>query len=246
MNRLLVLSCSQRKRTDRTSLPAIQRYDGPAFRLLRRYLENSIQELEIYILSAEFGLIRHTRLIPFYDQCMTNQRAHELKVKIAGQARRLFAIKSDQQRKRQQLFINLGRDYFRAFEPVLGSLASRMTIKTSSGATGKRLAEMYDWLYGKQSELHQPRSIKPGICSTKLHGIEIRLTKKQIFEVARTALRQGDQRVDSFQAWYVPVDNTRVSPKWLVSLLTNLPTSAFHSDDARRVLFQLGMEVIRI
>jgi len=36
--RLLILSCSQRKRPDPSLLPAIERYNGPPFQVLRRYL----------------------------------------------------------------------------------------------------------------------------------------------------------------------------------------------------------------
>ena len=36
MTRLLVVACSKSKRPDARSMPAIDRYDGPAFRQLRR------------------------------------------------------------------------------------------------------------------------------------------------------------------------------------------------------------------
>src|SRR3989440_5104424 len=122
MNRLLVLSCSQSKIPKCARLPAIQRYNGPVFRLLRRYLENASEELDIYILSAEFGLIRHTRLIPFYDRPMTKRRACELRTKVSDQAQRLFAAGS--LREKRELFINLGEAYLQAFEQALAFLAS--------------------------------------------------------------------------------------------------------------------------
>lgn len=144
MNRLMVLSCSQRKQSESAMLPAIQRYDGPAFRLLRRYLGNGGEELGIYILSAEFGLIPHTRRIPFYDQRMTKQKPHEIKAKVAGQAQRMFTVRSSHRSQSRQLFVNLGGNYFRAFEPALTFLASGSTVTMASGAMGKRLAAMHD------------------------------------------------------------------------------------------------------
>jgi hypothetical protein len=39
--RMLILACSRRKRPDEGLLPAIERYDGPAFRVLRRFLRKS-------------------------------------------------------------------------------------------------------------------------------------------------------------------------------------------------------------
>src|SRR5690348_4465403 len=79
MQRLLILSCSQRKRPDLELLPAMDRYDGPSFRVLRRFLsQRPTERLTVYILSAEFGLIPATLPIPDYDRRMTPQRAREL------------------------------------------------------------------------------------------------------------------------------------------------------------------------
>lgn len=246
MRKLLVLSCSQSKRYECLRMPAIERYDGPAFRLLRRYLKNSTEELGIYILSAEFGLIPHTRQIPFYNQRMSKQRAQELKAKIGSQAQRLFADESPRQRLGRQLFINLGKDYLQAFEPALSLLASGSTVTMASGATGKRLAEMYDWLYSSDAPLHQLADVKPVAGKATLRGVEIALTENQIFALARKALKQGDEAAFSYQSWYVQVDGIRVSPKWLVSQLTDLPVSSFHSDESRRVLHRLGIVTRRV
>src|SRR4051794_25280888 len=74
--RLLIIACSDRKYADDRLLPATQRYDGPAFRVLRRYLrEQPPEPPAIRVLSAEFGLIDDTTLIPRYDRGMTLERA---------------------------------------------------------------------------------------------------------------------------------------------------------------------------
>jgi hypothetical protein len=79
MRRALLLACSQRKVPTPDLLPAIDRYDGPAFRVVRRYLRtNSDSDLIVYIVSAEFGLIPSCRPIPLYDRRMTDDRATEL------------------------------------------------------------------------------------------------------------------------------------------------------------------------
>jgi len=69
------------------------------------------------------------------------------------------------------------------------------------------------------------------------------LTPTQVFDVARQALAEGKGNPGCYQSWYVLIEEQRVSPKWLVSLLTGLPVSDFHSSAARRMLIQLGIEV---
>ena len=64
--RLLILACSQRKRLDPQPLPVLERYDGPAFRVLRKFLRDSpceAQRIDISVLSAEFGLLSAQQMI---------------------------------------------------------------------------------------------------------------------------------------------------------------------------------------
>jgi hypothetical protein len=75
-DRLLILACSQRKRPDAELLPALERYDGPAFRVLRRFLRSRAPDPpEVLILSAEHGLIPRDLPIAAYDRKMTPARA---------------------------------------------------------------------------------------------------------------------------------------------------------------------------
>ncbi len=66
---LLLLSCSARKRRDGGELPALERYDGPAFRVLRRFGRQFPATLvETWIVSARFGLLQGQTPVPLYDQ----------------------------------------------------------------------------------------------------------------------------------------------------------------------------------
>jgi hypothetical protein len=80
---------------------------------------------------------------------------------------------------------------------------------------------------------------------TCIRGIEVELTPEQVFDVARSALAKNPCGAARYYAWYVRVDNQRVSAKWLVSQLTGLPVSAFVTDEARRVLARCGIKVER-
>jgi cytoplasmic iron level regulating protein YaaA (DUF328/UPF0246 family) len=83
MNRLLIVACSARKKRLPELAPAIERYDGPLFRVLRKFLrENLYQAPEILILSAKFGLIGPSELIPEYDCRLTADGAKQLRTTV--------------------------------------------------------------------------------------------------------------------------------------------------------------------
>ncbi len=131
---MLIVACSQRKRLDSGPLPAIDRYDGPAFRTLRKAKREGYwpESLEMLILSAEFGLIEAGTLIPWYDRRMTPARAAELQPAVS---RVLGARLPDYGR----IFVNLGRAYL----PVLPPMPP---ATYAGGGIGRRSAQMKAWL----------------------------------------------------------------------------------------------------
>ncbi len=102
---------------------------------------------------------------------------------------------------------------------------------------------MHQWLYGEPPKVCQGTSVIASQGRASIKGIEVVMTREQVLDVARSALAKEKGNSASYQSWYVLVDEQRVSPKWLVSQLTGLPVSAFHSSAARRILVQLGLEV---
>jgi hypothetical protein len=140
MQRLLILGCSKRKRTDGKSLPAIDRYDGPAFRVLRRY-QNLTRDngLCVYILSAKFGLISAKKPIRAYDQKMTLRRAHDLQASVAAAVKKAIL-----DHEPSQVFVCAGKTYLKA----LGILVdNEPRISVASGGQGKKLACLKSWLH---------------------------------------------------------------------------------------------------
>lgn len=79
--RLLVMACTATKRDDHLLLTAGERYDGPSFRLLRRWQREhpvAAARLDVYILSAAFGFISADQLIPDYNHRLTPADAARL------------------------------------------------------------------------------------------------------------------------------------------------------------------------
>lgn len=242
MNRLLILSCTQSKRPEAQLLPAYKRYDGPSFRLLRRFLSQKLNPPSVYILSAEYGLIRSNQRIPFYDRQMTRQRALELRPTVAAKLKRIFNNKLYDETG--EAFVCLGKDYFQVVDADGTLFSSTPLVKVAEGSLGRKLSCLHDWLYG-----HPPK-VSSSTLKTKgkavLRGVELTLTPAQVFSIARIGIaeRRGDST--GFKSWYVTVDKVRLSPKWLVSQLTGVPVSGFSTGEALRLLSHLGIKVERV
>jgi hypothetical protein len=76
---LILMSCSTMKIPGPGKLKAIDRYDGPAFRMLRKHRAEKHPMPWIIILSAKYGALLYDDLIEDYDQRLTYERAQDLK-----------------------------------------------------------------------------------------------------------------------------------------------------------------------
>lgn len=242
---LLILGCSQRKRSDSGLLKAIARYNGPTFQVLRRFLKQQPQasnNISTYILSAEFGLIPQDFLIPYYDRRMTASRAIELRTSTVAKLSNIV-----NSRPYEEVFICMGQFYFQAIQGYEAILPKSLNVQVASGSLGRKLGKLHDWLHGKPPEL--PQSIQKNINLNKnptIKGIEVLLTTQQVLNIAHQSLEKSNQEFANFQSWYVVVGNERVAPKWLVSKITGLSVSNFSTKEALRLLVQLGIEVSRV
>ncbi|MCS6881432.1 MAG: hypothetical protein RMK84_10690 [Oscillochloridaceae bacterium] len=238
----LLLACSQRKRADPDPLPALDRYDGPQFRLVRNYLRAhpaAWSSLEIAILSARFGLLSASERISAYEQRMTPARALQLRPEVMAALRQYV-----QRASYRRCCVAIGRDYAPAVEGLETILPDNCTITRLQGSPGERLASLFDWLYGNQARPGRRRPLPSGCAH--LCGIEICLEPEAVLACGLNALRAQQTPPPQPKAWYVELDGHRVGPKWLVSQLAGLPVSAFSTTDALRVLAALGVEVQRL
>jgi uncharacterized protein DUF6884 len=240
--RLLILSCSQRKRPDEQLLPALERYDGPAFRVLRRFLREKPSEApDVLILSAEHGLISQDTPIAVYDRKMTPARAHELRPLVLTDLNRLT-----NSRLSSEILVFAGKQYLPALIADDASPLSRATVRVCAGALGRKLADLHDWLHGGPPELRYNSTMLVEGNTARIRGVELTLTPEQVMDVAKEALAKQQGCPERYESWYVELDERCVAPKWLVSQLTSMPVGSFHSEDARRVLQQLGLKVRRV
>jgi hypothetical protein len=142
VDRLLILSCSQRKAPAKGRLPAIDRYDGPAFRVLRKYLREGPAEVPtVLILSAKYGLIESERQIPWYDHRLSNASADRLRPRVLEVARHV--LRSHPWRA---VGLCAGKEYQSALSGLAELMPAGVRLDLIAGGLGKRLAALRDWL----------------------------------------------------------------------------------------------------
>ncbi len=141
---LLLLACSQRKRPDADLLPAWERYDGGTYRVMRNLRRRGVWPftVDVYILSARFGLIPAEQPIPDYDQRMTRTRARELRPQVLQALEKLLATG-----QYDTLYLDLGQDYLPAVEGW-EHLARKYGVayQQARGRIGQRLRALRQWL----------------------------------------------------------------------------------------------------
>ena len=148
MNYLLIISCSQRKIETPGVLPAMDRYDGPTYRTLRKFCPDGImpENLDVVIISAKHGLLRCKQPITHYDQQMTTERADELRPEVQAELKRLIEDKRESPFSSgayDQVFINLGKTYMRTLDGFHWGTISTME---ASGGIGLKTQQMKAWL----------------------------------------------------------------------------------------------------
>jgi hypothetical protein len=142
MHRLLVMSCSQRKALEAGPIPAIDRYDGPAFRVLRKYRREVLDPtLTVLILSAEYGLIEADQQISYYDLRLTRTSASAMRSRVLERARH-FLDSNDW----KTIGLCAGREYQVALEGLSSLVPDGVPFDLIQGGLGPRLTRLRDWL----------------------------------------------------------------------------------------------------
>ena len=136
----------------------------------------------------------------------------------------------------------MGKDYLRILDGYESIISDNLKVIISTGAMGRKQAELRNWLHEGSSVASDNQTKAVQQSKAYLRSVEIALTPKQIMDIACFALAE-EQNIPKYQVWYVQVGGQKVPLKWLVSKLTGLPVNAFHTNEARRVLQQLGIEI---
>ena len=149
---VLIIGCSERKIQSPGEIPAIERYDGPTYRCLRKFSDTSKfpnnfgfpYNLRILILSAKYNLIFPETYIADYDQKMTLARAKDIAVDVQCDLIRCLKFYRIAYGGTDQVFINLGKTYKRTLE---GFHWGTIATMEASGGIGLKTQQMKAWLH---------------------------------------------------------------------------------------------------
>ena len=146
-NHLLILGCSERKRDG--ALPAFELYDGPYYRVLRKFLRENIwpDNLSISVLSAKHALFGAIKEIETYDERLTPATAAAL----SAQCARVFGKWRD---SHASIHLALGRDYLPAITPAL---VGGFPTEFFHGGIGEKQGRLKKFLHSQPSK---PRNRK--------------------------------------------------------------------------------------
>ena len=137
----MILGCSQKKNPFPLPMKAMDRYTGVNFTLIKKFSsERTVPPtLDIYIISARYGLLHSEDFIEDYDLRMTIQRAQHLHGNIM---KGLQALTTS--RTYNEIFVNLGKDYL----PAIEGFEELVTcpVQYAGGRIGEKMSAMKRWL----------------------------------------------------------------------------------------------------
>ena len=243
-SRCLILGCSRTKNQSVALLPAIHRYEGPPFKVLRRFLKenpNNSGILDIYILSARYGMIEANESIPNYDEAMTHKRAVEMRNGVAEKIQKDLLP-----RKYGEIFLSMGKTYLQAIADIESPLNHHTQIIVSSGPAGKKLTELRNWLWGSEMLFSRPLDVEIVTPHTTpqavvLRGHTVTLTTDEALGRLQVGIIHEPDFARQTRNWYVDIAGEKISPKWAAQYLFGVSVSQFSADEARRVLRKLGL-----
>lgn len=140
--RLLIVACSASKNPARKQLPALERYTGGTFKVIKRLmrLEQYPHDVDLLIISANYGLIRDDQPIPNYNLRMTPQGARE-----QAERNRVALRTIVEATEYREVFISAGKVYLTAIEPF-ADWRGTGSIAVNSGKIGVQLKTLKSWL----------------------------------------------------------------------------------------------------
>ena len=209
--KLLILGCASRKRGSDDPLPALDRYDGPTYRVVRNFLRyyQWPEDVSIAVLSAKYGLFGVLKGIENYDERMTHAAAR-------AQAAECSLTLHKWATSHQSVHVSLGKDYMPAVQPGLDKLS--LERENFAGGQGRKLHQIKDFLENGQRSRRTKVELEGGTgkCSYFLPDWDDLLDPK--FDFAKDEFSGNTRAVRGDKHCSVLLKPSRMSDGVLLSL----------------------------
>ena len=148
MKHLLIISCSGRKDKSEGKMPAIDRYTGVFYSVIKKLKREGKfpGNVDVLIISAKFGLLKPNEPIGCYDLKMNSKQAIKLNKNIISALGKYLEGK-----EYGEVFINLGKDYMLSVSGYEELLPKNAKIILAEGGIGQKMSQMKKWLIRKKN-----------------------------------------------------------------------------------------------
>jgi queuine/archaeosine tRNA-ribosyltransferase len=144
---LLIIACSAKKKQESKLSRAIELYDGPAYRVIKKQLGKRFSQPVVWIISAKHGLIDADTLIYSYDAKITRENIGELKDSIESFVKRFAPLD-----RFDRIFIWAGKRYLSLLPQ---SLLTFPKTRVADGYIGQKLNQLKRWSIDWRKGQHQ-------------------------------------------------------------------------------------------
>jgi len=144
MSRLLVLSSSQRRSTRPEAIPAIDRYEGVYFRIVKKYLrEGILRNTDVLVVSEKFGILRADDKVPYHEPFRGYLPQKDLEERRKTNLDKLRAILA--QKSYSEIFVACGKDFQKLIDGFQKLTPAKIVFCRGSGL-GPKAQELKRWI----------------------------------------------------------------------------------------------------
>ena len=144
--RLIILSASQRRSTDPQPLPAIERYQGVFFRVVKKYLrQGKLKNADIIIVSERYGVLQADEEVPYHTPfqgklTLSKQMLEEINQKNLAKLKSIFS-----KTRYSEIIVVCGREFqelIKGFE----ELTDAKVVLCKGRGPGPKAQNLKQWI----------------------------------------------------------------------------------------------------
>lgn len=144
MTRLILLSASRRRSNNPKTIPAIERYQGVYFRVLKKYLrEGRLRNTDILIVSEKFGVLRPEDKVPYHKPFEGKLGKEEVQKARQANLTKLAEIFS--KKRYSEIFVVCGREFQKLIEGFQ-NLTNTKVVFCEGAGLGPKAQNLKEWI----------------------------------------------------------------------------------------------------